>query len=724
MTALFVYLVKVNIALIIFCLGYYGVLRHLTFYTLNRVYLVCAILFATLYPLVNFSDLLNRHQEIARPVQLIIVNWQAPVAHAVQVAQQHNKWYWLELVFWTGVIILAVRFIMQLLSLYKLHRQSKPIQIHQYLVRVISGDINPFSFWKSIYINPENHAPHELKAILAHEQVHVNEWHTLDILLGELSTIFYWFNPGVWLMKRAIRENIEFITDQKILQSGSDPKVYQYSLLNVTFSGGHNAIVNHFNTSTIKKRIIMMNSKRSSPLNLTRYAVLVPAVIALVLVFTISKAELGKQVAKGNAAIAKAFNITVNNLTPANVSSVTTSAKRKLMVLPNAVSAFLAETLSPKVIDTPKVGKVLGTLDGRIITVIGYGKKKIDTVILLNDEKTSASLNKLSGIVVNPDGTVTQNNQRVTMARINGKQITPFNLRADSISKIQITSGYGLTTAGQNAPVTGVITTTKPVATYNLNGVTYFRSDTNEYRTNVQTGAIRIRGNVNPSSTHPLIVIDGKIQEGNPITQIDPNDLETVTILKDPTAISPYGDKGKDGVILITTKNRSIPGTGITIRGNNNQTNNLTLTGADNTQPLIIVNGKVQEENPFITQISQDDIESMTVLKSATATNMYGDRAKNGAILITTKNRGGGAVTVTGYKITTEPRVINLSTNLSTKNIFSGKFLLVNGNETTEAELNKIPAENIKLIKPLTQKEKAKYGDKAKNGGFAITTIK
>ena len=294
MPALFIYLIKVNIALLIFCLGYYAVLRHLTFYTLNRAYLVTAILFSTLYPFINLSAFINRHQEIARPVQVVIINWQQPAQTLVKNAAAHNQWYWLQMAFWLGVILFAIRLATQLLSLYRLHRQSEPMRIRQYMIRVIKGDINPFSFWRNIYINPANHPPHELEAILEHEQIHVNEWHTLDILLGEISAICYWFNPGIWLMKRAIRENIEFITDRKILQKGIDCKVYQYSLINVNFGARSNAIVNHFNISTIKKRIMMMNAKKSSSVNITRYMFLVPTVIALLLVFSVSKAELNK----------------------------------------------------------------------------------------------------------------------------------------------------------------------------------------------------------------------------------------------------------------------------------------------------------------------------------------------------------------------------------------------------------------------------------------------
>jgi bla regulator protein BlaR1 len=295
MPALFVFLFKVNIALLLFCAGYYLVLRHLTFYTLNRIYLVAAILFASIYPKINLSGFLEHHRQIAKPVEVIVLNWQAPAKAFVKPLAQPNYWLWAEVVLWAGVALFALRLLVQLYSLYKLYRSSTAATIHNHDVRVINSDTGPFSFWKSIYINPAKHNPSDLRSILLHEQIHVNELHTLDVLLAELSTIFYWFNPGVWLMKKAVRENIEFITDRKILKNGTDSKQYQYSLVNVSFSAAPQGIVNHFNISTIKKRIIMMNAKRSSKFNLTRYAFLVPAVVALLLVFSISKAALVKK---------------------------------------------------------------------------------------------------------------------------------------------------------------------------------------------------------------------------------------------------------------------------------------------------------------------------------------------------------------------------------------------------------------------------------------------
>ncbi|MDN3580056.1 M56 family metallopeptidase [Mucilaginibacter flavus] len=347
MPALFVFLLKVNIALLLFCAGYYLVLRHLTFYTLNRVYLLAAILFASIYPQINLTDFLQRHEKLARPVQRVVINWQAPAQALAQKVHQPAYWLYIEAVFWIGAVLLAIRLLVQLFSLYKLFKNSQPATIGDHSVRVMDDDAAPFSFWRSIFVNPAKHEPADLKAILLHEQVHVNQWHTADILLAELSSIFYWFNPGVWLMKRAIRENIEFITDQKILKKGIDSKAYQYSLVSVGFSNTQPGIVNHFNLSTIKKRIIMMNAKRSSKINLTRYAFMVPAVIGLLLVFSISKADFVKK-----SKAFKTITIISNNVGNAvGINKLTASIKSILPGVDTASTKTSANATTPMVFE-------------------------------------------------------------------------------------------------------------------------------------------------------------------------------------------------------------------------------------------------------------------------------------------------------------------------------------------------------------------------------------
>src|SRR5471030_1093994 len=109
MPALFVFLLKVNIALLLFCAGYYLVLRHLTFYALNRIYLVTAILFATFYPKINLSGFVQQHRQLTQPVQTVVFNWQAPAENFVKPLSHPNYWLWIESLFWAGAALLGLR---------------------------------------------------------------------------------------------------------------------------------------------------------------------------------------------------------------------------------------------------------------------------------------------------------------------------------------------------------------------------------------------------------------------------------------------------------------------------------------------------------------------------------------------------------------------------------------------------------------------------------------
>lgn len=289
MPALFVFLLKVNIALAVFCLGYYLVLRKLTFYTLNRYYFVLGIIFSSAYPFVDVDSFFERHKQLAQ-IQQVVIELKTPAENLLA-----NAWYWswAAMLFWIGAAFFAMLLVVQFISLHKIYRNSTPGTLHNYNVRVTDANISPFSFWSSIFINPDNIETADLKNILKHEQVHVKEWHTLDILLAQVSLVFYWFNPSVWFIKKAVSENLEFITDRKILQNGQDSKAYQYSLLHVSL--GTNAspnIANHFNFSTLKTRIKMMNAKKSPSITLTRYALLLPLMVTCLCVFSVSKAEI------------------------------------------------------------------------------------------------------------------------------------------------------------------------------------------------------------------------------------------------------------------------------------------------------------------------------------------------------------------------------------------------------------------------------------------------
>ncbi|MES3017851.1 MAG: M56 family metallopeptidase [Bacteroidota bacterium] len=292
MPALFILLFKINLVLAVFAAGYYFVLRKLTFYVLNRAFLMFGILFSSAYPFINLSGLSGRYDNIASIVPAVNQN----ISEYIKQDNFAAYWQAASVVFWAGAFVLACRLVMQFVSLYRIHKSSKPGRATDYKVRIMSDDIGPFSFWQTIYVNPKLHSQTDLDNILKHEKVHVEEWHTLDILLAEMSLVFYWFNPGVWLMKRAVRENIEFITDAKILREGINKKTYQYSLLHAGNLVPALAISNNFSLSDLRKRIKMMNAKRSSPIALSRYVIILPVLLITTLAFTITKKSRIKDV--------------------------------------------------------------------------------------------------------------------------------------------------------------------------------------------------------------------------------------------------------------------------------------------------------------------------------------------------------------------------------------------------------------------------------------------
>lgn len=288
MPEFFIFLLKVNAALILFCLAYYLILRKLTFYTLNRFFLLAGIVFSSLYPFVDPMVIFGKNEEVLKPIAAALPTFYIAATDAAGL----DYWLIARGVFWAGVLLMSCRMLIRFYALYQVHQRSVPGKISAYDVRFLEGNISTFSFWRNIYLNPQLHQPTELDAVLEHEQVHVKELHTIDILLAELTTVFYWFNPGVWYMRKAIKENVEFITDQQILKKGVDRKAYQYSMIHTVSAGRPSVLMNNFNITGIKRRIIMMNSRKSSGVQLIRYVFLLPVLLVLTTAFTLFKTEI------------------------------------------------------------------------------------------------------------------------------------------------------------------------------------------------------------------------------------------------------------------------------------------------------------------------------------------------------------------------------------------------------------------------------------------------
>jgi TonB-dependent SusC/RagA subfamily outer membrane receptor len=287
MPSFLLYLLKLSISLSIVWIFYQLFLRRLTFYRMNRWYLLGYSLLSIFIPLINIGPILWDGSS-GEPVVIQYIPTIGSVQSFPLPREVHsggiNGWNLLALILVLGALLLLVRSVMRWVSLLRLRQQARPIDGEGIKIYQVDASIIPFSFGNAIYINQHLHTEKEWSDIILHEYVHIRQKHTLDILLAEVFCMLNWYNPFCWLIRHSIRQNLEFIADSQVLENGVDKKGYQYHLLKVIGESRYR-LANNFNFSSLKKRIIMMNKIRSARLHLLRFLFILPLVAVLLVAF-------------------------------------------------------------------------------------------------------------------------------------------------------------------------------------------------------------------------------------------------------------------------------------------------------------------------------------------------------------------------------------------------------------------------------------------------------
>lgn len=296
MEATLVYLLKANVVLALFAAAYYGLLRRLTFFGLNRVYLLVALVFAAVYPALPMPGLLPAVALPMLPIaNLAAVGGAGSSAVSQEAVSSFFDWRLLALgIYALGTGALLLRLLGQLLSLAWVRRRTQPTTVLGQPVRRLAGTGGPFSFGQDIYLSEGTLTDSQhLPAALRHEQAHVRQYHTLDVLLAQVATALAWPNPAAWLLRRAVLDNLEYLADHAALQTGLDRRAYQYSLLHQRPGGvPAPALAFHFSFLTLKNRITMLNQPASTSGQLGRYLLAAPLVMALALGYSAAHAQV------------------------------------------------------------------------------------------------------------------------------------------------------------------------------------------------------------------------------------------------------------------------------------------------------------------------------------------------------------------------------------------------------------------------------------------------
>jgi TonB family protein len=200
-------------------------------------------------------------------------------------AKQYSVWNHIPDIL-TGIYYLVaagliIWMLVQIAGIVSLLIKTESAEINGQKVYLKKGLKTPFSFFNYIVLDPDQYTESELQEILRHEKTHVHQAHSLDMIISDLMCVCCWFNPFTWLLKWEVRMNLEYLADRSVINSGCDTEHYQFHLLRLSYHPAAVTIVNNFNVSPLKKRIIMMNKKQTSSISILKYALIIPMVAVL-----------------------------------------------------------------------------------------------------------------------------------------------------------------------------------------------------------------------------------------------------------------------------------------------------------------------------------------------------------------------------------------------------------------------------------------------------------
>src|SRR5690554_2235299 len=282
MSPFIIYLLKANGLLVFFWLFYRLFLRKETFYTAIRWYFIGAVLLSLSIPLLTYTKTVIITQE---PVfyEIITGNF------ATEQAYEPSFWETIDRQKVISYLVICISLFFLTKSVVRIIRLYKTIKrlpaLDNTNIRISSGSHTVYSFYRWIVV-PEN-AVHraDTPMILDHENVHLNQKHTLDLIFIELVAAVFWFNPLIKMLQKDINTNLEFIVDEEMIQK-HERTLYQKSLLYVQ-NPQVPAFTNSFNTSDLKKRILQINTQKSKKMKKLKFLLTAPILAAFFALFQV-----------------------------------------------------------------------------------------------------------------------------------------------------------------------------------------------------------------------------------------------------------------------------------------------------------------------------------------------------------------------------------------------------------------------------------------------------
>ncbi|MBB5440125.1 TonB family protein [Pedobacter sp. AK017] len=647
------YILQVNIYLIVFYGCYKVLLDRETYFLLNRIYLLAAGLLSLAIPFLRFEWFAT--QPVAQPLYVGVDQLNSLMTQVIvapQKPESYSPGNLIVILYLAGILFFTGKLIWQLLTVGKLLKKT--------------GPGTAFSFFGQKRI--DNNLP-QLQTIHKHEEVHIRQLHSADVLFFELLGIFTWFNPVVYFYKRSLKNIHEYLADEAAATFQGDKKAYALLLLSSAFGVPASKLTNSFfSKSLIKKRIFMLHKQRSRKTAILKYGMFVP-LLALALIM--SSATI-----RNNVQIQQIANeIPLNNpvevvkevVTPVLQQAVTERVKtakktpQEIALVP-AAEKPVQTAAAPDwnnfykfiktIIRYPSIAQQQ-KIQGSTIIKFTIADGQLENIGIAAKLGGGCDLEAMRTITAFPmykstmDGNYSikikyilsdTNTPKINENTAAPKDYTPLN-------DIMVVAYGGSETENEDKVYDFVSIDKQPGFEGGMQNFYAYLKKAIRYpaeaqKNNIQ-GKVFLSFIVERDGTLSDFKVERKLGSGT--------DEEAIRVLKESPKWTPGMKNGKavrvkyNIPISFTLNNGATQVPAVNLIGNNSgiifkDANGGQMKFGDNAanSPLVVIDGKIQDKSD-LSYMNPDDIESISVFKDAKGTALYGARAANGVISITTK---------------------------------------------------------------------------------------
>ena len=628
-----VYILKSSLCLALFYLFYRLLLSKETFHRFNRIALLGIMLISCLLPLIRVT--VDQATVVNTSVMLVeedmlMYPWEMQAVVQEEAAFPWREW--LVAVYFLGILFFLLRNFLSLGYVFYLIRHSRCRRMENGICLVVhQAGFAPFSWMKYIVIS-QTDLDENGTDILTHEEAHIRNGHSWDLLLVELCVWLQWFNPAAWLLKQELQNVHEYEADEAVLRQGIDAKRYQMLLIKKAVGARLYSIANSFNHSSLKKRITMMIRKKSNPWARVKYLYVLP--LAAVTVAAFARPEISEPLDEISSVKVNDLSAITGKNSPENLSVAATSAADV--------------TLKMKVTDqsgSPIVGAsvlIVNSTSGTLTDSEGNFTLKVG-----DDQRISVSYIGMKSVELSVKECLEKQIKevRLTSDADSGPQLTVVSQSSESAS--QKAPQHNTTSEPQNTEEVFMVVENMPEFPGGLNACLKFLADHVAYPK--EAAEKKIQGRV---IVQFVVMKDGSIANARVIRSVDPLlDAEALRVIGLMPKWKPGTQRGQAVNVKFTMPitfrldkdstdmQPALVGKVIEISGATKENNQKAFHFPDGKEtPLVVVDGE-EISVSSLEKLSSDTFESINVFKGETAINRFGEKGKNGVLLITTKKK-------------------------------------------------------------------------------------